>query len=348
MGKSKAPKAPDYKGAAEATAASNQQSLEWQTQANRPDIYTPWGSETWSRDANNNWTQSIQLSPDQQAALASQQEIQNKQSELAGGLRDKVASTFSKDFNAPQLSTYTNGLPSINSNFSGFNDGSQINLNAPKFNQDYADKATQAAYDKQMALIRPQQMQDTKRMDETLRLQGLQPGTEAYNNAAQNLSRTQDQQTSQAANDAILTGSEIANRNYASELAGYGAGNDAIGQQFGQALAGYGANQQAQQAGNQSAAQSYDIAKDRYATEYAAALQQYQQPLNNFNAVLTGQQVQQPVFNGPNTTAGNAGGVDYLGAAQQTGQYNSGLVAAQNAAAGSTIGGIATLGAAFL
>lgn len=46
------------------------------------------------------------------------------------------------------------------------------------------------------------------------------------------------------------------------------------------------------------------------------------QPLNEMNALLTGSQVSQPNFNGYNT-AGNAGGVDYSGAANS--QYNAAL-----------------------
>lgn len=46
--KSSAPPAPDYKGAAEATAAGNQAAAQQTTAANRPNIYTPFGSQTWT------------------------------------------------------------------------------------------------------------------------------------------------------------------------------------------------------------------------------------------------------------------------------------------------------------
>lgn len=49
MGKAKAPPPPDYKGMAEATTASNADMLDRQTVANRPNIETPWGKQTWTQ-----------------------------------------------------------------------------------------------------------------------------------------------------------------------------------------------------------------------------------------------------------------------------------------------------------
>lgn len=381
MGKSSAP-APDYASAAKETAAGNMANLQWQTQANRPTVQTPWGSQTWTQDKNNNWTQTIALSPDQQAALDAQQKIQNEQSQLAGSLRNQVSETMQDGFTAPSLSSYTKGLEKIDASFDGFKTNTpgvnydakgavagagKVNLNAPQFNQATADAGSRAAYAAQTGLLKDQWSQDNKGLDEKLRLQGLQPGTEAYNNAMQNQSRVQAQQQDQIANQSVLTGNEMANQNYASALQGYGAqnvaqnqaftqgaqtfdaGNQAIAQGYGQALSGYGANTQAQQLSNQGASASYGLAKDQYQTNYQAALQQYLQPLNNMNAVLTGQQVQSPTFqNSPNSTAGYVPGADYSSAANMYGQYMSGQTAANNASASSTTGAIGTAAVAAM
>lgn len=48
--KSAPPPAPDYKGAAEATAAGNRVAAQQTTVANRPNIITPYGSQTWAND----------------------------------------------------------------------------------------------------------------------------------------------------------------------------------------------------------------------------------------------------------------------------------------------------------
>lgn len=50
MGKD-APAAPDYTGAANAQAQASKENTNYQTWANRPNINTPWGSQTWSRGA---------------------------------------------------------------------------------------------------------------------------------------------------------------------------------------------------------------------------------------------------------------------------------------------------------
>lgn len=50
QGKGSAPKTPDYKGAAEATAAGNLEAAKYATQANRANQYTPWGNLIWTSD----------------------------------------------------------------------------------------------------------------------------------------------------------------------------------------------------------------------------------------------------------------------------------------------------------
>ncbi|MBI3715659.1 MAG: hypothetical protein HY255_06665 [Betaproteobacteria bacterium] len=82
--------------------------------------------------------------------------------------------------------------------------------------------------------------------------------------------------------------------------------------------------------------------------QLAEALQARQMPLNELNAFLSGQQVQNPTFNGPNSTANRAAGTDYSGAAQQ--QYNAAM-GGYNAQVGqqnSTMGGLYSIGSAAL
>jgi hypothetical protein len=212
----------------------------------------------------NQWTQKLTLTPAEQQALESQQAIQQKQSTLALGLQDQVQKTMAGGFTAPTMEQYMSGVGKTNQNFGGFTpygvgdtDQSQINagsftrgamplqqglrssaqrldLNAPQFSDANAQQGAQAAYDSSHSLIADQQQQDTTHLDNQLRLQGLQPGSEAYNNAYQNLQRTQAQQNNNLASQATLTGNQMANANYASSLAGYGAKNAAYGQQYGQ------------------------------------------------------------------------------------------------------------------
>lgn len=345
-----APAAPDYTGAAQATAAGDLANLKYQTQANRPTVTTPWGTLTWSNDGNNNWTQNVSLTPQTQQALNSQMGVQENQSSLANGMQGQVARTMSTPFNAPTMGSYLNGVPSVNSSFAGFNPGNtQVDPNAPKFSDANAKDGANAAYSASTSLIQPQWDQQNKNLDSSLRLQGLTPGTEAYDNAMQNNLRTQAQTQSQLANQAVLTGNQEANTNYASALAGYNAGNTAQEQNFGQALAGYGANTTAQQAGNAAQAQQYQQGMGTYQTAYQSALQNYLQPLNSMNAVLTGQQVTPPTFsNLPNSTAGNVAGPNLLAATSALGSWNQGLYNAQQANATSQQNGILGLAGSVL
>jgi len=91
MGKS-TPKAPDYRGAAEETAASNQEAMTRQTHANRIDQNNPWGSVSYESEAGidpatglpiTSWTQNTTLDPRAQEALNSQLDINADKSAFA-------------------------------------------------------------------------------------------------------------------------------------------------------------------------------------------------------------------------------------------------------------------------
>jgi hypothetical protein len=62
-----APGAPDYVGAAEATAAGNLAGAQAATEANRPGQYNPFGSSVWQQGPGGEWSQQVSFSPEQQA-----------------------------------------------------------------------------------------------------------------------------------------------------------------------------------------------------------------------------------------------------------------------------------------
>jgi hypothetical protein len=320
---------------------------------------------------------------------------------------------------------FTSSAQNVNTDAQGAVAGAgTVNQNTPQFSDATAQAGAQSAYDAAHSLIADQQSQDTTNLDTQLRMQGLMPGTEAYNNAAQNLSRTQAQQNNNLAAQAVQVGNNEANQNYASALAGYNAnlgaqnqayaqgantfslGNSALGQHYGQdantvslnnaastqqsqnaintfnaqnaartqaqtnslanynaalagqgayntaqnqaynqALAGYGANQTAQAQSNAAQAQQYGQAMQNYNTAYNTAYQNYNTPLNEMNAVLYGNQVQNPNF-GSYAQSGYVGGADLTTAAQNQGQYQSAQDAASTASNNGTMGMIGSLAAA--
>ncbi len=82
MGKKSTPKPPDYEAAAERTSEGNIALVDAQTQDNRPNQYTPWGSSEWTEDAQGNWSQNVELSGSQQESLDQQMGIQGATSAL--------------------------------------------------------------------------------------------------------------------------------------------------------------------------------------------------------------------------------------------------------------------------
>lgn len=320
--------------------------------------------------------------------------------------------------NAPIASSYTSGIPGVSTSARPYlRNVSAVNQSAPGFNSDLTQGA-RAAWDSQMALLAPELERARTQQSNALQLQGLNPGSEAFNNASSQLNTDQARQLNSLAASSVMTGNDIANRNYASQLAGFQAGNAAQNQAFGQGMGVFGAENDARttalnnalaqykgdltglgfmndarntafaqglqqfQAGNEAQGQNFrqDLAGYQAALEglrtnaalqqaqnaaqnqaYAQALQNYstnwQQeqtlrnlPLNELNALLTGQQVANPEFQSYNQQRAS-GGADILGATNMAGDYASDLynVQAQQASANrqataSMLGSVAGLG----
>ena len=99
MGKKSAPAPPDYRAAAEETAAGSRQAARDQTYANRIDQNTPWGSLAYESyqdidpatgEPVTRWRQNEQLTPELQAALNSQIGLQRGRSDLAGSMMGDI------------------------------------------------------------------------------------------------------------------------------------------------------------------------------------------------------------------------------------------------------------------
>lgn len=75
VGKTQQAAAPDYKGAAEATAAGNLEAAQYATMANRANQVNPYGSLTWQAGATKNdpWTQTVSFTPQGQKLFDLQQ-----------------------------------------------------------------------------------------------------------------------------------------------------------------------------------------------------------------------------------------------------------------------------------
>lgn len=235
-------------------------------------------------------------------------------------------------------------------------------------------EAQNAAYNSANSFLAPQYAQQEQNLRDSLSLQGLNPMSQAANQATKSFYDSKNQAYNQLANQAVLTGDQTANADYQSRLAGFNAGNAARRQVFNNGLQSYGADlsglnaaNAARQAnyGNALAAQGQDLnavnasnaarqqayanALTKYQTEYTAYDNALNKPLNQMNALLYGQQVGQPQFNSF-AMQNQVAGPNYLEAAQNLGNYNQGLYNSQAASASSsnagTMGAVGTIGAA--
>ena len=140
-GKSSAPAAPDYLGAATAQAAASEKATTAQNFANRPTINTPFGSQTWSTGQSvdpatgqdvTTWTQNTSLAPGLQSALDSQIGLQNDRSQLASGFMGRVANEYAQPFdyfNLPQMAG-TSATPELSSNVADYTRGLNTDVNS--------------------------------------------------------------------------------------------------------------------------------------------------------------------------------------------------------------------------
>jgi hypothetical protein len=187
-GKSK-PDTPDYKGAAEATAASDMEALRYQTNANRPTQNTPFGSTEWSKDASGNWTQNTTLNDSSQRALDAELGLKADRQELGQGMMGRAEAEFGEEMD-------WSALPEVGR-------GSEAR-----------DRAEENLYGRQTSRLDPQWEQRTEQTEAKLAAQGLRPGDPAYDQAMENMGREKTDAYDRASSSSIAAGGAEADRQY--------------------------------------------------------------------------------------------------------------------------------------
>jgi hypothetical protein len=348
MGKKSGPKAPNYAAAAEAQGQASLALTDKQTAQNRPDVYTPWGSQTWTNEGGDKWTSRVTLSPQEQASLDSQMAIQQGRSDAAKELLGQATDAFQTPMN-------WNNLPSRAGNVQAGNLGPNPNLDPNSANDSFnagrgvtgafmfgqgnnpnaiRERAQEAVWQMQKPAL------DQRRESTEVQLanQGLARGSEAWNREMQRL----DDSEARARLSAVEAGRQEADMLFGQGIQGVDQANRIAGQEYQQNMGQAGFENQADQMEFDNAIRAAQMGDNR-------ALQQLQmkiaagnfanmnrqgaiseetmrrgQTLNELNALLTGQQVNMPTMpNQPNSTAGRAETPDLLGAAGM--QYQSNL-----------------------
>jgi len=374
MGKSspKPPPAPDPNVVAAAQTQQNKDTAIANAALNRIDQVTPWGNLTYTQngvDANGipKYTQTINLSPEQQKLMQSNDQISQALANLGLSQLGTTSQTLGQPFNYNNAPSQVNNVGFNPSDYSrGVSYGSiQNDVDMSKVPELIGGEAldrdlqTQrdALYRQQAAFLDPQWKQDQSDLENKLVQQGIAQNSDAWNRAVGDFSRNKEFAYGNARNTAITGGgqeqSRLFNIGLASNQNAYNQAlnnaqfhNSAQAQGFGQAFQNAGLNNSVSgQLFNQGLANAnlQNQGRNQYINE-----QNYlrQQPLNELNALRSGSQVTAPQFSGvPQAAVGNTDIANLY-----NNQYQ-GQVANYNAQVGrnnAITGGLFGLGAAGL
>lgn len=325
------------------------------------------------------WTQNTALTPESQRALDSQLQMQQGRSDIANSLMPSAQEaittpidydSFQQMSQAPTASNFQSLGPaqamqtSFQPTQSMPGQFKAENLPAmPTFDRKFVGDMLNQSLD----YMRPDQERAQNSLETKLVNQGLSRGSEAYNNAYRQMMDQQSRdkynalqtaftQGNQMFNNQLNANNQAFNQQNQSWLNNFNLGNTSFNQA--QALAAFG-NQARQQdfANQQNVAQfnntnalnqfnqQQSIANynnNLRQQQIAEAQQRQLQPLNNINALMSGQQVAMPSM--PSFNANQASQpVNYLGAAQMQGNYGLQAQSMNNASANSQMSGISSL-----
>jgi len=278
-GKGSSPPPPDYKGAAEATAASDKEALSYQTWANRPTQVDPWGRVDWSTETTTDpatgkpvtkWTQNTTLDKDLQAALDAQIGMQRDRSELGQSLMGRAQTEYGTPMDWGKLTDW----------------GA-----VPQTGEEARNAAQDALYGRSTSMLDPQWEQATGDMEAKLVAQGLRPGDAAYDRAMDNLQRQKTDAYTRAQQEAIIGGGAEQQRQFGMGLDASKYQSDLRKSELAEAMQqrGWSLNEinallTGQQVGMPQT-QSFSQAGRAAATDYMGAAQnQYQGALDQYSA----------------------------------------------------------------
>ncbi len=206
-----APQAPDPYTVANATTQTNEQTAAYNKALNLNNYSNPFGSQ-----------QSVQTGTDSTGAPIYQTNIS-----AGSGLQSLINNAEGAAGNSnQQTQSSIYGLGGVNQQLQGL--GSQIN---PAAAQQANQQGQQAAYSAQTQYLDPQFSQGQSSLESQLANQGLTPGSQAYTNAMTNFNNSKQQAYSNAANQSVLTGSQIGSQMLNNNLAAVGEQGNLLNQQ---------------------------------------------------------------------------------------------------------------------
>ena len=322
--KSTPPPVPDYAAAAAAQGVANIDAARATAKLGNPNIYGPLGSQTISYEGDIP-TIRQSLTPDAQATLNAQQQVERSLAELGLQGVGQAKTILGTPFD-PKLPGIQTNLGTISpANQTAYTAGTaQGSVNAPTFQQDIdtsgiAAMPVNAGMTGQQAImsrLQPQLTQNENATRQRLANQGLVTGGEAYENEMRTMGQNRNDLELQAAAqginlDALMNqqgfeqaaaqgqfGNEAQTSQFNAALQNAGLTNSALQQNFGNQLSGQSAQNAAiaqnynQQLGQ---AQFGNTAQDQSLAQQLAIRNQ---PLNQITGLMSGSQIQMPQFQG--------------------------------------------------
>lgn len=358
------PPAPDYAGAATATAQGNLEAARLASKANRPNEYTPLGNRIWTSGLYGDpdrWESRIELTPLGRQRFDQEQRIEGRLGNLAESGLDYVRGTLERPFT-------TQGLPALSGNVQpGQLDDALDTASLPdrQTSLDYSalprlpgveDFSADRDRIVQALIARQQPFADANRnrIENQLANQGIVRGSEAYTNAMNDLAR----QENDARLAATIAGGQEQSRLFGLGLSARQQGQNEVNQggMFRNAARDAAFNE-AQQAGsftNQARTQALNnaLAAGGFANEARQqGLQERSflrnEPLNMLNALRSGSQVGMPQFQGYGQQAQTAG-PDLVGATKASSDYANNVYNQQVAGSNNVLSTLGNLGSAAL
>jgi len=233
MGSKRTPPPPDYTGAAMAEAQASRENLNMQNFANRPAIYTPFGSETWQTNATidpatgqrvTQFTQNTALNPKLQQALDAQINIQQGRSDLANAFLGRVGEEYRQPFDFQNLPALTSaGMPGqLQTNIADYSPGLQsdvmrqgvvsgFNFGAPQMGVNFGNAPALPQYDagfrnqvagELMGQMLPLQRMQQQALETDLSNRGFKIGSAGYQRGLDDLNLRQSIERYNALNQA--------------------------------------------------------------------------------------------------------------------------------------------------
>lgn len=330
------------------------------------------------------WTQNTTVDPQIQQALDSQLNLQTSRSDLANSLMPRAQQEFGKQMDWSALTPMAQGQMNaggLNATTGAYSFGNpsrqagQIQrgldysgLQDVQGSGQQRQRAEDAIYQSAASRLDPQWQGQQSQLETQLANQGITRNSAAYENAMAGFNRQKTDAYQQAQMGAITGAGQVAQQNYGMDLglrqqqaAEQGQlgqfGNAAQSQAYQQALGSgqYGLQNQQQAFAQQQAAGSQNFNQQLQANQYqnqarqqqlTEAMQQRGFSLNEINAIISGQQVNAPQFQGYNS-AGVGQTADLAGAAKN--QYSAQMDAynANQATTSQAVSAVGTMAAMY-